>query len=104
MKIVRAFTGIQSVSVNEESLLELRPKATVHTIRISSNRRGNAVAPQEPCHDPVRLIREPLKTLAAPTPPDDERISYDFLLLERVDVARATCGLFAAEVLLECRY
>ena len=72
-------------------------------IRISGNRSGKVVLPDEPCHDTARMIREALKTFAAPSPPCDEWHLFERLLLER-GVARAPCGLFAAEVLLELRY
>ena len=42
--------------------------------------------------------------LIASIPHDDERHQFALLFLHRVDVARAPCGLFAAEVFLELRY
>ena len=48
------------------------------------------------------MIRASSKVLVASIPFDDERHDVR-LLLERVDVARAPCGLFAAEVRLELR-
>ena len=47
--------------------------------------------------------------LIASIPHDDERHQFALLFLQRVflhrvDVARAPCGLFAAEVFLELRY
>ena len=42
--------------------------------------------------------------LVAPIPSNAERRLLELFLLERVDVARAACGLFAAELLLEFRY
>ena len=85
-------------------MLELRPKGVVQPFRFSGNRRGNVVLPDQPCHDLVRLIRESLKTLAAPVPLDDERNSFQLVFLKRVVVARAPCGLCAVEVRLELRY
>ena len=41
-------------------------------IRISGNRSGKVVLPDEPCHDTARMIREAMKTFAAPIPPYDE--------------------------------
>ena len=42
--------------------------------------------------------------LDVPIPRDDEQNLFELLLLHRVHVACAPCGLFAAEVHLELRY
>ena len=59
--------------------------------------------PDERCHDPLRWIRECSKMIVAPIPSDTQRNLYWLLVPERVDVdvARAPCGLFAGEVLLD---
>ena len=60
--------------------------------------------PGEKSHVPVRLIRESSKMFVARIPFDDERNVFVLLPLQRVDVAHASYGLFAAEVLLNVRY
>ena len=62
---------------------------------------GKCVLPEEQYHDFVRPLQEPSKMFVAPIPSDAEKLS-ELLLLERVDFARAPCGLFAA-VHLELR-
>ena len=59
--------------------------------------------PDERCHDPLRWIRECPKMLVAPIPSVTQRNLFELLVPELVDVdvARAPCGLFAAEVLLD---
>ena len=60
--------------------------------------------PDEQRHDPARLIRESANRLKAPMPYDAEQDLFESLHLGHVDFARAPCGLFAAEVLLELRH
>ena len=57
--------------------------------------------PDERFHNPWRWIRECPKMLVAPIPSDTQRNLFELFVPERVDVARAPCGLFAAEVLLD---
>ena len=54
-------------------------------------------------HVPVKWIREHPKMLVAPIPLDAERNLFGLLLPQRVDVAHALYGLYAAEVLTELR-
>ena len=55
-------------------------------------------------HVPVRLILESSTMLVAPSTSDAKLLLFELLLLQRVDVARARCGLFATVVHLELRY
>ena len=62
------------------------------------------ILPDERYHDLVRPLQEPTWVPVAPIPSDAERYLPELLLLARIEVARAPCGLFAVEVHLELRY
>ena len=76
----------------------------MHPVRICDRCRGDVAPPDVQRHVPVTLIREPSKMLVAAIPSDVERNLFELLLIQRVDVARAPYGFFAAKVHSGLRY
>ena len=101
VKGTHSFLGLLST---DETKFDLRPGRAVQPIRIFVVCLGNFVLPDERYHDLVRPHEEPTRVPVAPIPSDAERYLPELLLLARIEVARAPCGLFAAEVHLELHY
>ena len=60
--------------------------------------------PDDLSHYRVKLIRGSSRRVISLIPFAVKRTWFELLPLQRVDVAREPCGLFAAEMLLEVRY